>query len=125
MPRKYKLTGCAKFFIFLVIAAPLAYIGASYYNGQDPIGEIKEFVQSFTKNEAEGDDNVPVTETTETTESQSAGSGTVYQKMELKDLEIKTLKNDLNDCKSINTKQKELIDALEKEIETLKKGKSN
>jgi cell division protein FtsB len=41
MSTKYKTTGCAKFFLILVILAPLAYIGASYYNGQDGIENIK------------------------------------------------------------------------------------
>ena len=41
MKRKYKTTGCAKFFLMIVILAPLAYIGASYFNGQDGIENIK------------------------------------------------------------------------------------
>lgn len=41
MKRKYKTTGCAKFFLMLVILAPLAYLGASYFNGQDGIQNIK------------------------------------------------------------------------------------
>ncbi len=36
MAKKYKVTGCAKFFFVLIILTPLAFIGASYYNGQDP-----------------------------------------------------------------------------------------
>jgi hypothetical protein len=39
--RKTKLTPFARFFIFLLIAAPLAYLGASYYNGEDGVGKIK------------------------------------------------------------------------------------
>ncbi len=41
MATKYKTTGCARFFLILIILAPLAYIGASYYNGQDGIQNIK------------------------------------------------------------------------------------
>ena len=119
MAKKYKLTGCAKFFIFFIIAAPLAYLGASYYNGQDPVKQVKEFVESisFSKGDPEsGSTDSP----TVTNGAPGQTSGTVYQKMELKDLEIKTLKNDLDDCKSINKKQKELIEALEKENEAIK-----
>lgn len=36
-----KLTAFSRLLIFLVIFLPLAYIGASYYNGEDPIGNIK------------------------------------------------------------------------------------
>jgi hypothetical protein len=41
MKSKYKMTGCARFFIVLIILAPLAYIGASYYNGQDGLQNLK------------------------------------------------------------------------------------
>ena len=44
MSRKYKTTGCFKFFLVLVILAPLAYIGASYYNGQDGWGNFKSLI---------------------------------------------------------------------------------
>jgi len=38
---KFKITGFARLVIFLLFVAPLAYIGASYYNGQDGIENIK------------------------------------------------------------------------------------
>ncbi len=44
MGSKYKMTGCAKFFFVLIILAPLAYVGASYYNGQDGIQTIKNLL---------------------------------------------------------------------------------
>ncbi|MDH3244773.1 MAG: hypothetical protein OEM26_09170, partial [Saprospiraceae bacterium] len=33
-----------KFFFVLIILAPLAYVGASYYNGQDGIQNIKNLL---------------------------------------------------------------------------------
>ena len=44
MKGKYKTTGCARFFFALIILAPLAYIGASYYNGQNGIENLKNLV---------------------------------------------------------------------------------
>lgn len=44
MSKKYKVTGCAKFFLVVLILAPLAFVGASYYNGQDPLAMIKDFI---------------------------------------------------------------------------------
>ena len=41
MSRPYKTTGCFRFFIFIIILAPLAYLGASYYHGQDGLQNIK------------------------------------------------------------------------------------
>ena len=116
MARKYKLTGCAKFFIFFIIAAPLAWIGASYYNGQNPIEQVKEFIQSIGNSDGESDTAVY-------SENESSGNTkdeSVYQEMELKDLEIKTLKNDLKDCETLNDKKDELIETQKKEITHLK-----
>ena len=48
MRKKYKITGFARLLIFMIFFAPLAYIGASYYNGEDGIGKIKSL---FEKNE--------------------------------------------------------------------------
>ncbi len=44
MKGKYKATGCARFFIALLILAPLAYIGASYYNGQNGLENVKRLI---------------------------------------------------------------------------------
>jgi hypothetical protein len=44
MSSKYKATGCARFFLVLIILAPLAYLGASYYNGQDGIENVKSLL---------------------------------------------------------------------------------
>ncbi len=42
--RNFKVTGFARFFLFLIIAAPLTFLGASYYNGEDGIENIKELL---------------------------------------------------------------------------------
>ena len=44
MPRrKYKLTGFARFFIVMLFLAPIAYLAASYINGEDGVTNIREF----------------------------------------------------------------------------------
>ncbi len=40
--RKLRLTAFARFFIVMLFLAPAAYIGASYYNGEDGIENIKK-----------------------------------------------------------------------------------
>jgi cell division protein FtsB len=42
--KKHKMTGCARLFIALIIIAPLAYLGASYYNGENGIENIKNLL---------------------------------------------------------------------------------
>ena len=44
MSSKYKATGCARFFLVLIILAPLAFLGASYYNGEDGIENVKSLL---------------------------------------------------------------------------------
>lgn len=41
MARRLKSTPFARFLVAMLFIIPLAYIGASYYNGQDPIQTIK------------------------------------------------------------------------------------
>lgn len=44
MATRTKLTPFARLFIFLIIFLPLAYFGAAYYNGEDPVAKLKELV---------------------------------------------------------------------------------
>lgn len=41
--RRLRLTGFARFLIVMIFLVPIAYLGASYYNGQDGIQNIKDF----------------------------------------------------------------------------------
>ena len=40
MPRT-KLTGFSRLLIFLLIALPIVYAGAAYYNGEDPVANVQ------------------------------------------------------------------------------------
>ncbi|NNE29521.1 MAG: hypothetical protein HKN16_07785 [Saprospiraceae bacterium] len=42
MATRLKMTGFARFFIFLLIAAPLIYSGVSIYNGDHPLDAVKK-----------------------------------------------------------------------------------
>ena len=41
MASRLKTTGFTRFLLMIIIVVPLAYIGAAYYNGEDPIANIK------------------------------------------------------------------------------------
>ncbi len=43
MPRT-KLTGFSRLLIFLLIALPIVYAGAAYYNGEDPVANVKNWL---------------------------------------------------------------------------------
>ena len=40
MPRT-RLTGFSRLLLFLLIALPIVYAGAAYYNGEDPVANVK------------------------------------------------------------------------------------
>jgi hypothetical protein len=44
MKRRFRLTGFARFFIVMLFVVPLAYLIASYYNGEDGLANIKRIV---------------------------------------------------------------------------------
>lgn len=44
MPKKYRVTGFARFFVVMLFFIPAAYIGASYYNGEDGLENIKNLI---------------------------------------------------------------------------------
>lgn len=50
--RPVRVTGFTRFFIVMLLIAPLAYIGASYYNGQDGIQNLKNLLKIGKKSEA-------------------------------------------------------------------------
>ncbi len=56
MKKKYKMTGCARLIIFIIIFAPIAYLAASYYNGQDGIEQLKKLlgIEKVKSSEDEG-----------------------------------------------------------------------
>lgn len=52
MARKYKMTGCARIFIVLIIITPIAFFAASYINNSDPVETLSEW---FGKKETPAD----------------------------------------------------------------------
>ena len=65
MAKRVRMTVFSRFLLMMVIVAPLAYIGASYYNGEDGIQNIinlfnkgKERISQTKTNDASSD-NAP------------------------------------------------------------------
>lgn len=53
MTGKYKMTGCARFLIFLVILAPIAYFGSKYLRESGTWDKIKDKVENTDSNSVE------------------------------------------------------------------------
>ncbi|MEZ4959785.1 MAG: hypothetical protein R2830_08205 [Saprospiraceae bacterium] len=61
--RTLRVTGFTRFFLVMIIVAPLAYIGASYYNGDNGVEKIKSLLNmqaedETAESEQPGNDNV-------------------------------------------------------------------
>ncbi len=107
MAKKYKLTGFSRFLVVMLFLVPGAYIGASYYNGEDGIQNIKELIgiesgQSSTSTSTSTPD-APSTPSTPTTSSTT----------EELPSDVKMLQDELTDLRR-------RIEAMERENKELK-----
>jgi hypothetical protein len=104
MAGKFKMTGFARFFIIMLFVAPLAYIGASYYNGQDGIGNIKRFLHIG-----------------ETVESNEEGGTDDSESFNLFKGSSSELRRELDELKAENEDLQERLQEQETEIQELKR----
>jgi|GEM_PF-6891224 len=44
MNKKYKATGFTRLIIFLLLFAPIAYLAAAYFQGENGVNNIKDFI---------------------------------------------------------------------------------
>lgn len=58
---KYKATGCARFFMFLVVFLPIAYFGSQYLMESGKIDGIRDKIESITKDEGKSSTTTTVT----------------------------------------------------------------
>ena len=106
MAKKYKLTGFSRFLVVMLFLVPGAYIGASYYNGEDGIQNIKDLVGIDSEqgsNSTSTSTSTPDTPSTPTTTATTA---------ELPS-DVKMLQDELTDLRR-------RIDAMERENKELK-----
>jgi len=100
MSRKPRITGFARFIIALVFIAPLAYLGASYANGEDGFQNIKNMLG--------------IGDGSSTTNTRSASSSDDSSE------EIADLEKEIKRLKKENRKLKDELNEREEEIEALK-----
>ena len=110
MARKLKTTPFARFILVMVILAPLAYMGASYYNGEDGLQNLKNLLGIGDKEK---------TETIISTETKGAGEAV----LKLED-EVKYLERKVQELEGENRELQEEIEAKDAEIKALKRSGS-
>ncbi len=92
--KKFKMTGFARFFIVMLILAPLAYIGASYANGQDGIENFKDLFKgkiSMGNNSEASTDTKEVEIPTPAPKQETSTTDTNSDALKVKDKKIKLL----------------------------------
>lgn len=57
MRPKYKVTGCARFFVFLIIFVPIVYFGAAWLRGEDGMQKLKDFYNGIVGKKDAADSN--------------------------------------------------------------------
>lgn len=125
MARKIRLTPFARLLIVLIIAAPIAYLAASYYNGQDGIQNLKELIgieetteQTTSAEEPAGPATTEVTSPQETAPETGAEADNrmEYEKLQAQYSELK--EENLNLKQTIREKDLE-IQELKRQIRLL------
>ena len=90
MKRKYKLTGCARFLIFMIIFVPIVWAGVSIYQGQNPVEQVKDFfnIESTT------DSNKSIEN------SKVSDISILQQELKIKDQRIEELEEEIKELKN-------------------------
>lgn len=99
MARKLKLTGFARFFLLLLILTPIAYMVASYVNGEDGLKNFKELIGIQEPSDAPSKQSEEQTTTlpdkTAEAEDLQAQIRALNDSIRAKDLQIQELKREI------------------------------
>lgn len=101
MPRR-KVTPFARFLLAMIIIIPLAFAGASYINGEDPIQNFKQLVGMEQTAEQPQTDQAPApqeeTTTASSAEELKRENERLRKELEQRDQAIKDLQKELEAC---------------------------
>lgn len=96
---KYKMTLFARFFIFLIIVIPVAYVLAAYINGQDGIEKLMALF-SNTEEDTTEIATTPPSATPDTTKVLVSNKDELIQQ---KNDSIRLLQQQLEDCREADS----------------------
>jgi len=88
MATRTKMTPFARLLLVILIVAPIAYLGASYYNGEDPLKNITDKFSSSDKTE------------TVSSDLNSMSKGDLIKKIELLEMRISQLEQKIDNLES-------------------------
>jgi len=116
--RRMKLTGFARFLIVMVFAAPLAYIAASYYNGEDGIENFKRLIGIDGKEKTEivapppaatATENAPAANSA-TAEEETSDSSDTAPARDLRQENLKLREENINLREQLQQRDKEILE---------------
>lgn len=99
---KLKLTGFARFFLFLILVVPSIYMGVTYYKGENGIENIKNYLGM-------GDETTKETEVTDFPSTNSNDVKTLQDALKAAEKENAQLKAELSEVKTQLKQIKALI----------------
>lgn len=120
--RPIRVTGFTRFFLVMLLVAPLAYIGASYYNGEDGIQKMKDLLKIGNSSSAseESSSNESKGTTLNVNEAPSNSANLELENKRLKDeLDFKSKRVD--ELYRENEELKRKLESSEKALEATKK----
>lgn len=120
--RPLRVTGFTRFMLVMLLVAPLAYIAASYYNGEDGIQNMKNLLNLESK-EATAESVAEDAETMPVNQSPSAKGTDTENKKLREELEFKTKRVD--ELYLENEALKRRVEQLEKELKAAGNQKTN
>lgn len=105
---RFRVTGFARFLLMLVIVTPLAYLGASYINGEDGIENIRSLFRGDAKEQqvtkpSDEESSSPVAQFPDTAPSS-------------RDVELENLRSDLDFQTRLNKDLKDENEALKRNL---------
>lgn len=110
--RRIRLTGFTKFIFIMIFVAPIAYIGASYYNGEDGIENLKKMLKIGEKTEQVQDQ--PANDNTTIPVNQPNQGNTTTQPATNNSGQVKALESEIKKLKLHIKNLESRIEALEK-----------
>ena len=110
---KLRVTGFTRFFIVMIFVIPLAYLGASYYNGEDGVANIKRWL---------GIDQTEVVSPETDSTDPAPATDTQRDRTSLQDQELEYYKRRVEDLEESNLRLREQLWEKDQEIARLKEA---
>jgi len=110
MARKARLTVFSRFIIMMLIVGPLAFLGASYYNGENGVETIKDLFNQGNK------ESTTATRTNRTEPSSTEADDKATYKIRKLEEELEYKQKRLDEMYKENEALKQQVDKLEKQL---------